>query len=103
MKKIIRLTESDLARIVERVINEESQVVDPICLKNAGYKEKTIGGPMVRRIVHEKKDGNVLKQIFMNTGILQKYVGNKKYECKCSCSNGKVTESNCKQVPVTLN
>jgi hypothetical protein len=96
-KKVIRLTESDLARIVKRVIKEESQSVDTVCLKQAGYKETNIGGPMTRRIVYEKKNGNVLRQISLKGGTLEKFVGDKKYKCSCNCKNGVVTESNCKE------
>ena len=41
MKKIIKLTESDLTRIVRRVINEQGDNLDSqliSCLKNKGYK-----------------------------------------------------------------
>jgi hypothetical protein len=98
MKKIVRLTESDLARIVRRVIKEESQSVNTVCLNQAGYKEEIIGGPQVRRIRYQKKTGDVLRSIDSKTNIMEKFVGDKKYECNCSCSNGKVTESNCKEV-----
>lgn len=98
MKKIVRLTESDLVRIVKRVIREENQSVDTVCLERAGYKEKIIGGPQVRRIRYQKQTGNVLRSIDSKTNIMEKFVGDKKYECNCSCSDGKVTESNCKEV-----
>jgi len=92
-----KLTETDLTRIVKRVIKEESQSVDTVCLKQAGYKETNIGGPMTRRIVYEKKNGNVLRQISLKGGTLEKFVGDKKYKCSCNCKNGVVTESNCKE------
>jgi hypothetical protein len=39
MKKVIRLTESDLARLIKRVIKEElSNNVDDSCLKNMGFE-----------------------------------------------------------------
>jgi len=98
MKKIVRLTESDLIRIVKRVIKEESQSVDTVCLEQAGYIEEIIGGPQVRRIEYQKKTGNVLRSIDSKTGVMEKFDGKIKYECNCSCSNGKVTESNCKRV-----
>jgi len=51
MKRIVRLTESDLARIVKRVINEQGQ--GPIGMPNpattAGSGGPLTGGPMVVR------------------------------------------------------
>jgi hypothetical protein len=51
MGKVIRLTESDLTRLVRRVIKEQTSK-DVGCLLSAGYEKKTIGGPMVRREVY---------------------------------------------------
>jgi hypothetical protein len=47
MRKIIRLTESDLTRIVRRVISEEKISLDSqliSCLKNKGYTTENTGG-----------------------------------------------------------
>ena len=44
MKKVIRLSESDLARLIKRVIKEElSNNVDDSCLKNMGFEFQTGG------------------------------------------------------------
>ena len=94
--------DSDLVRIVKRVISEESQSIDTVCLKQAGYEEEIIGGPQVRRIRYQKKTGDVLRSIDSKTNIMEKYVGKTKYNCNCSCSNGKVTESNCKEAMIEV-
>ena len=44
MKKIIRLTESDLARIVKRVINENTDDEDDFSEHQWKYREMTKGG-----------------------------------------------------------
>ena len=65
MKKIIRLTESDLSRIVKRVINEEmydndlySDVMDVIRNSNASHQE-TID--VLSQIVDEMKSSRRLR------------------------------------------
>jgi hypothetical protein len=57
MKKIIRLTESDLTRIVRRVINEQGDTLDLqliSCLKNKGYKSVDTGGKYRYMLQKEK-------------------------------------------------
>ena len=57
MKKIIRLTESDLTRIVRRVINEQGDTLDSqliSCLKNKGYKLIDTGGKYRYMLEKEK-------------------------------------------------
>jgi hypothetical protein len=64
MRKVVRLTESDLVRIVKRVIKEQtsgSKNVD--CLLKSGFTRETIGGPMTRQIVYQKNVNGVLYQI----------------------------------------
>ena len=64
MRKVIRLTESDLVRIVKRVIKEQtsgSKNVD--CLLKSKFTRETIGGPMTRQIVYQKNVNGVLYQI----------------------------------------
>jgi DNA-directed RNA polymerase subunit E'/Rpb7 len=42
MKKVIRLTESDLTRLIKKVIKEElANNVDDSCLKNMGFEFQT--------------------------------------------------------------
>ena len=60
MKRTIRLTESDLARIVRRVINESQ---NSSCLRESGWSRESIGGPMTKRLVYEKTSGGVTYQI----------------------------------------
>jgi hypothetical protein len=64
MKKIIRLTESDLTRIVQRVIQEqmESSANDVSCLVNAGCKKGTTGGGATTAEVYEKTVGPLTYQ-----------------------------------------
>jgi hypothetical protein len=57
MKKIIKLTESDLTRIVRRVINEQGDNLDSqliSCLKNKGYKSIDTGGKYRYMLEKEK-------------------------------------------------
>lgn len=64
MRKVVRLTESDLVRLVKRVIKEQksgSKNVD--CLLKSGFTRETIGGPMTRQIVYQKNFNGVLYQI----------------------------------------
>ena len=70
MKKVIKLTEQDLMRIVKRVINEQisGHEVGPWiskkdCLEHVGFTKKEIGGPMTKRNVWEKTVDNVTYQI----------------------------------------
>jgi hypothetical protein len=60
MGKIVRLTESDLNRIVRRVINESS---DSGCLMRAGFTRESIGGPMTRQVILQKEKNGVTYQI----------------------------------------
>ena len=64
MKKIIRLTESDLTRIVQRVIQEqtESNTNDVSCLVKAGCKKGTTGGGATTAEVYEKTVGPLTYQ-----------------------------------------
>jgi hypothetical protein len=55
MKKVIRLTEADLTRIVRRVISEQMTTNSKECLINAGFERGTMGGPATRRVIYEKK------------------------------------------------
>jgi hypothetical protein len=63
MKKVIRLTEDDLKKIIKRVIEEEydenenhslltEQNSDSSCLVKSGLKKEQIGGPMTKRTVY---------------------------------------------------
>lgn len=57
MRKIIKLTESDLARIVKRVVNEQKNTSDSqliSCLKNKGYKSVDTGGKYRYMLQKEK-------------------------------------------------
>jgi len=62
MKKVIRLTEDDLTRLVRRVIKEQSEKsvyktatkVDESCLIQGGFKKKMVGGPMTKSEVYQK-------------------------------------------------
>ena len=56
MKKIIRLTESDLVRLVKRVLSEGDE---SSCLLRAKFTRESIGGPKTRRLVYEKTDNGV--------------------------------------------
>jgi hypothetical protein len=81
MKKIIRLTESDLVRLVKRVINEnESLDEQPSLIKNlfsAGAKSsKTVakqGIPLMSQISHEAQ--LIIKQLPTNAKVGPKLVG----------------------------
>lgn len=46
MKRIVRLTENDLSRIVRRVINEESEMFDDPCQNEIDNLSKLIGGKL---------------------------------------------------------
>lgn len=97
MAKIIRLTEQDLERLVNKVINEQNrtghlvQTTWDACLKKAGLKAETIGGPMVRRKAYFKKV-NGLTYKYEQQGILEIYgngvskIGN--WKCDSSSPNG---------------
>ena len=66
MKKIIRLTESDLTRIVRRVINEQGDNLDSqliSCLKNKGYKSIDTGGKYRYMLEKEKLLSSTLSLI----------------------------------------
>jgi hypothetical protein len=57
MRKIIKLTESDLTRIVKRVVNEQKNTSDSqliSCLKNKGYKSVDTGGKYRYMLQKEK-------------------------------------------------
>lgn len=78
MGKIVRLTESDLVRIVKRVINEDlvKDLLSPIILRATGKKYKItrygdgsigyeqIGGPMGQAVTDRK----TLEALFSQTG-----------------------------------
>ena len=46
MKRIVRLTENDLSRIVRRVVNEESEMFDDPCQNEIDNLSKLIGGKL---------------------------------------------------------
>jgi hypothetical protein len=64
MKKIVKLTEADLARIIKRVIKEqtESSTNDVSCLVRAGCKKGTTGGGATTAEVYEKTVGTLTYQ-----------------------------------------
>ena len=121
MKKIIKLTESDLTRIVRRVIEEQgsllgamasaaatrggSSVASESCLKENGFYRDSIGGPMTKRIVYQKKFNNKLYQIEVgNSGELSKgvYVDDGTWpgqDCLWVCDNSElgIKVSGCKK------
>ena len=67
MRKVVRLTESDLIRIVKRVIKEQTNNSKNIdCLLERGFKKESIGGPMTKQIVYQKNFNGVLYQIGVN-------------------------------------
>ena len=83
MKKIIRLTESDLLNLVKRVIKEQEHkfpmdgkphsvgpgmspqtpTTTSGCLIKAGFTRDSIGGPMTKRIVYTKDHNGTTYQI----------------------------------------
>jgi hypothetical protein len=66
MKRIVRLTESDLAQIVRRVINEEKNTLDSqliSCLKNKGYKSVDTGGKYRYMLQKEKIISSIVSLI----------------------------------------
>lgn len=87
MKKIIRLTESDLTKIIKRVITEEQE---SSCLVSAGFTKESIGGPMTKRYVYEKEHARTLYQInILNDGTTSKTltkISGDKYEVCSSWS-----------------
>jgi len=81
MKKVIKLTESDLTRIVKRVISEGG---DSSCLLSAGFIRDSIGGPMTKRLIYKKEHNGSTYQIGMD--------GNNPTDKLTIIKNGKVTE-----------
>jgi hypothetical protein len=89
MGKIVRLTESDLVRIVKRVINEDlvKDLLSPIILKATGKKYKIarygdgsigyelIGGPIGKAVTDRKTLEALLSQtgyeIPVQTGLIR--------------------------------
>ncbi len=101
MGKIIRLTESDLTRLVRRVIKEQ-QSKDVGCLLNAGYKRETIGGPMVRREVYVTiKDG--LTYHFSIHGEVRVFNRTTNKTGKWVCESKKIKLIDLKDTPPVLN
>lgn len=91
MKKIIRLTESDLARLVKRVINEQKKPI-PDCLKHFMYNEFQSPYSSGQTIYLVNDDGitirwNSDKNEWNDT--YEEYVSNKKRTGKWKCENGK--------------
>lgn len=91
MKKIIRLTESDLARIVKRVINENN-LNNESCLKQKGFYRDSIGGPMTRRLVYQKKYNNKTYQVaILKSGEVSNHVNvisnNSSQTCSWTCDS----------------
>jgi len=94
MKKIVRITESDITRLVKKIINEQSSK-DISCLLNSGYKKETIGGPMTRREVYTTEKNGMTYQISINGGV--RVFDNKTHkQGTWSCENGKVKISGLK-------
>lgn len=105
MKKIIRLTESDLTRIVKRVINENT-LNNESCLKQKGFYKDTIGGPMTRRWVYQKEYNNKTYQVAIGKpGEISNFVNvisdNSSQTCSWTCdsSNLGIKLSGCKSEP----
>lgn len=66
-----RLRESNLTRIIKKVIQEQS--VDKNCLLKSGFVKTTIGGPQVSRSVYQKEVQGVIYDIGMDkTGTPKK-------------------------------
>jgi hypothetical protein len=92
MKKIIRLTENDLTRIIERVIQEQS--VDHSCLKNAGFKfveggnaYNQIGKPMKFEGHYEGSYMGKMGRFLLNGNFS---TNDEKQQGKWKCENNKV-------------
>ena len=62
MKKTVRLTESDLTRIVQRIINEQSELTEGCQLEGESFdKIPSTGGQYVNAKVHSMGGQRCLK------------------------------------------
>jgi hypothetical protein len=101
MKKVIRLTESDLVRLVKRVLSEGDE---SSCLLSAKFTRETIGGPQTKQLVYEKTDNGVTYQIGMINNVPTKELTiinkNDVQVCTWSCDPGSrigIKWGNCKK------
>lgn len=68
MKRIIRLTERDLSRIVRRVVNEESEMFDDPCQNEIDNLSKLIGGKLPSACNGAKMNKECIIKIFDMAG-----------------------------------
>ncbi len=68
MKRIVRLTENDLSRIVRRVINEESEMFDDPCQNEIDNLSKLIGGKLPSSCMGADMNNECIKEILNMAG-----------------------------------
>lgn len=98
MSKIIRLTESELRKVVNRIVQEQKSK-DVGCLVNSGFKRKTIGGPMNRVEVYTTTKNGLTYQYSMLGGV--RVFGNGTHKVgDWVCESGKIKIVNLKDTPM---